>query len=329
MTESRAIRIGLAGFGIHGSRYAAHLLAGDVPGARLSAICRKDAAAGRELARAHGLAFHEDPLELASSKEVDAVVAVLPPTLHRDVAHACLSAGRPVLVEKPMAADARAAREVVEKQRATGSLLMVAHTLRFDPLVRAIRREAERLGAIRMVSICQRFEPTGHETRAWLDEPGPGGVILNTGVHGFDLLRYLTGAEPVSIQAEVSRVVTRGTEDQFAAALRLEPGGILCTIDNSRATGGRSGRIEVACERGQVWGDHVHRTLRRIEGRTEVEVGRFPPTPTIPETLRAFVRSIREGCEPEVTGADGLAAMRMVDAAILSARLGRRVDLAT
>jgi predicted dehydrogenase len=318
------IRLGLAGLGVHGSRYAEHLLAGDVEGARLTAISRRDEAAGREAAKSRGLAFAADPRDLAARDDVDAVVVVLPPTRNLEVVAACLERGKPVLVEKPMAATVADASEIAALAASSRAPLMVAHTLRFDPVVEAIRREMEGLGAVRMISIHQRFEPSGH---AWLDEPGPGGVILNTGVHGFDLLRHLTGAEPVSISAEVSSAVTRNTEDQFVAAVLLEPGGILCSLDNCRTTAGRSGRIEVAAERGQISGDHVHRTLHRIVGRVETSLGSPLPVPTVAAALRAFVRSVREGAEPPITARDGLAAVAMVEAAALSARTGRRVPV--
>ena len=293
-------------------------------GARLTAFARRDETAGRETAREHGLAFVADPANLAERDDVDAVVAVLPPTLHHGVVAACLAAGRPVLVEKPMAATVADAERIEALASRSAAPLMVAHTLRFDPVVEAIRREMPSLGAVRMIAIHQRFEPSPH---AWLDEPGPGGVLLNTGVHGFDLLRHLTGAEPVSVLCEAGSSVTRRTEDQIVATFRLEPGGILCVVDNSRATAGRSGRIEIVGEHGQIAGDHVHRTLHRVVGRTSTDLGSPPPVPTVAAALRAFVRAVREGSEPPITARDGLAAVRMAEAASLSARTGRRVPI--
>lgn len=318
------MKLGLAGLGVHGMRYALHLLRGDVPGARLAAVSRSDEAAGRAFALRHGLRFVADPLELTRAPDLDAVVVVLPPDVHPTMALACAGAARPVLVEKPLAPDGAAARRIVAEVERTGSFLMVAHTLRFDPLVRRLREEVATLGPIRVVALNQRFEPS---ERAWIDEPGRGGCVLNTGVHGFDLLRHLTGCEPVSIQAEVERAVTRRTDDTFAAAIRLEPGAVLATMDNARTTHGRSGRIEIVGEHGQVSGDHVHRWLRRIEGRIERDLGPVEPAATVAETLRAFVGAIRSGAPPPVTARDGAIAVEMADAAIVSAREGRRVTL--
>lgn len=318
------LRLGLAGLGVHGMRYARHLLDGEVQGAILAACSRADEAAGKEFAAQHGLAFVPDPSDLARSPAVDAVVLVLRPDLHPSVARACLEAGKPVLVEKPMAPDVRSAVELTSRASAASAPLMVAHTLRFDPTVERVRRLIPSVGALRMIALNQRFEPS---ERGWIDEPGAGGSVLNTGVHGFDLLRYLTGAEVASVQAETARIHTRATEDEYAAVLRMEPGGILATIDNARTTAGRSGRIEIVGERGQIRGDHVHRTLHRIEGRTETDLGPVPPGATIVETLSAFVRCVTEGGAAPVTATDGLRSIEIAEAVLLSARLGRRVRI--
>lgn len=318
------LRVGLAGLGIHGARYARHLLAGDVEGMRLAAVSRRDADKARAFAAEHGLAFAGDPRDLAAMGGLDAVIAVLEPQLHGPTALACLDAGRPVLVEKPMASELTTAEEIAARAESTGVPMMVAHTLRFDPLVLAVKHEAEALGPIRMVSIDKCLEPTD---RPWTDAAGKTGGFVHTGVHGFDLLRFLTGAEPVSIASEMQRIGTRHAENQFASLVRLEPGGILGVLQDSRATLGRSGAIAVICERGQVRGDHIHRTLHRVEGRRLADLGPVPDKPTVVEVMRAFEAAVRGGGPCPVGPRDGLAAMRLADAAWRSAQSGFRVPL--
>lgn len=316
--------IGLAGLGIHGARYARHLIRGDVPGARLVAVCRRNETAGKSFADEHGLHYDREVGDLAARSEVDAIVLVLPPNLHAPAALTVLGEGKPLLVEKPLAATRAAAVEVITELERTAGWLMMGHTLRFDEVVRRLRDEVSSLGALRLVAISQRFEPA---TRAWLDAPGPGGILLNTGVHAFDLLRYLTGLEASSIGAVCTRSTTRRTDDQFAGIVSLGPGKVQATIDNVRATDSRSGRIEIVGEHGQLWGDHVHRTLVRVRGKETTDLGPVPANPTIPATLAAFVGSVRDGGEPPIGAADGLAALELVEAAELAAREGRCVEL--
>ena len=153
-------------------------------------------------------------------------------------------------------------------------------------------------------------------------------MFLNTGVHGFDLLRWLTGSEPVSVFAEAGRAVTRETEDQYAAIFRMQPGDLIATVDNARSTHSRSGRIELVGSKAQIWGDHIHRTLVRVEGSRSIDLGPIEASPTVPLVLRSFVEALARGTEPEVGVRDGAAAVEMVEAAERSAREGCRVSLA-
>lgn len=318
------LRVGLAGLGIHGSRYARHLLQGDVPGARLSAVCRGDALRGLEFARRHGVAFVADPRELASHPDVDAVVLALTPDLHIDVGAACVEHGRPFLVEKPLAVDVAGGRRLARTVEQGSAFCMVAQTLRFDAVVRALKREAESIGTLRTVALNQRLEPS---TLDWVGSADLGGLLRVIGVHCFDLLRFLTGLEPVSVLAETHHALGGPAEDQFAALVRLEPGPVAAVVDCSRSTEARSGRMEVVGQQGQVWGDHIHRTLTRVEARELRELGPVPPSPTLPVAMAEFVRCVDRGQPPPVTVRDGLVAVETAEAARLSAASGRRVAL--
>lgn len=319
------LRIGLAGLGVHGARYAAHLLAGDVPGARLTVVSRRDERAGRAFATRHGLTYVKDPLELATHGDVDAVAVVLQPDLHPALAEACLGHRRPVLVEKPLAPDVKAARRLVELVEQSGTPLMVGHTLRYDAVVQALKHEAQKLGGVHLIALNQRFEPSD---RPWIDTPGVGGLFLNTGVHGFDLLRHLTGLEAVSVSATSARVLTERTEDQFVATVTLGAGDVLATVDNARSSTSRSGRIELVGATGQVWGDHIHRSLERVSGRERVDLGPVPARSTLPELLKDFVSGLADDRPPAIDVRDGLASIEMVEAGTRSAKLGRPVAIA-
>lgn len=317
------MRIGLAGLGVHGLRYAAPLLAGEISGAILTAVSRSDVERGAAFAAEHSLAFERDPRELAARADVDAVVLVLPPDLHPAAAVAALDAGKPVFVEKPMTPDAGSARKLADHVDAIGGWLMVGQTLRFDAVIEALLDRRNEIGELRAVTINQRFEPSD---RPWIDTPGRGGLFLNTGVHGFDLVRHLAGGEPVSVVAEAARIETRATEDLFSAVFVLD-NGALATVDNTRSTRSRSGRVELIGATGQLWGDHIHRSLEAVRGRERRELGPVPQRHTVPAALSAFAAALRDGSPPPVSAADGLAALEMIDAAERSAREGRRVLL--
>jgi predicted dehydrogenase len=236
---------------------------------------------------------------------------------------AALAAGKPVLAEKPLAAGVAAARGLVRAAAAPGAILMVAHTLRWNAVVRALRREARSLGSLRLIALNQRLESMD---RPWQENEVGGGVLLNTGVHAFDLLRFFSGEEIVEVSCQTWRAASARMPDTFAAVLSTASG-VLATVDNCRGTESRSGRMELVGARGQAGGDHVLGSLWRLRGRSLQVLPEPPPVPTVSAVLADFVRVAR-GHEPApVTATDGLAAVAVAAACELSARLGRRVRL--
>jgi predicted dehydrogenase len=189
-------------------------------------------------------------------------------------------------------------------------------------VVRAIHDRLDRIGQIHQICLSQRFEPS---RLRWLDEPAEsgGGIILHTGVHGFDLLRFFTGRSPVSAFAATARVATVKTEDTFVAALRFEGSPLLATVAGSRSTAGRSGWIEIAAERGQLCGDHVLGSAYRIDGTEKATIDTGPVVPTVAETLRRFARALASGAPVPIDLEDGLRAVAIAEACYRSAASGK------
>src|SRR5438876_9380547 len=199
-----AIRFGLIGMGRHGMRYAQHLMR-DLEGVELYAVCRQDPLRGSAFAREHNVQYYREYLDLLSDSKVDAVAVVTPPRLHERICTTALAAGKAALVEKPMACTSREAVSLVEAASRSDRLLMVAHTLRFNTVVQALEAHLDEIGAIHTISMSQRLEPPEHD---WLDDfaQAGGGATLNTGIHLFDLLRYLSGDEVRHVHCEVARI---------------------------------------------------------------------------------------------------------------------------
>ena len=328
------LHLGLIGCGRHGSRYAAHLLAGDVPGARLKAICRRDSVEGRRFAGEHGIDYHASYHELLADGRIEAVIVCLPPDLHPEVVLAAFAAGKKVLVEKPLAADLVGALAI--ERAAARRLLMVAQTLRFNSVVRAMESQRSELGEIHGFSASQRYEPL---PLAWIEEPGRGGTLRVTGVHSFDLARYLTGAEAVratceaiwsnpSTDTDTSPETTEPVDRSFAAIVRMEPGPVLATIDNSRRSGGRAGRMELVGEHGSFIGDHFLGEAMRLQNGRVTPLRIAPPVPTVRECLRAFIAAARDEMPVPITATDGRKAVELVEACRKSARTGKPVRIA-
>ncbi|PON17697.1 hypothetical protein C2W62_11835 [Candidatus Entotheonella serta] len=319
------IRFGLIGLGIHGERYARHLMR-DIRGAELYAVCRQDPAKGEAYARQYNVRYYREYIDLISDPNVDAMVVVTPTVLNERICTTAAAAGKPVLVEKPLARNSREAINIVETVARSGSLFMVGHTLRFNSVVRALEHHLDELGPLHTITMNQRLEPS---ERLWTDDfaDAGGGVVLQTGIHMFDLLRYFSDDEVRRVYCETDRIVYEELEDSFVATMRLRQSKARCLIDAARYTESRSGRIELVGEQGQLVGDHVHGYGMLIRGRELTPLDIPPAVNTIEELLKAFLSAILNDEDPPITVIDGLHSLEIAEACYHASSSGSAIDL--
>lgn len=320
-----SLGVGLLGLGRHGRRYAEHLVAGDVRGARLVALWRRDLTSGRRDAARYGAAVASSPLALCEHPEVDIVAVVLPPGLYPPIVEAAARAGKAILLEKPLAATSRDAGRILRAVRRAGVPAMVAHTLRFDPRVQALRRALRRLGPIREMHSVQHLPSRGVR---WESDRrhGAGGILHQTGTHGLDLVRVIAGREARLVRCFARRVRNPALPDAAVIELELQGGGA-AVLGIGKVSAGRSHLVEVVCDGGIVrvdlvtglltlsWGGSAQRRSRQREWLV-------PGAPTIPLALGAFVRAIRDGQRGPVPLEDAARTHAVVEAALTSARRG-------
>jgi len=285
------------------------------------ALARRDAEARARAAEEFGCRAHADYRELIEGSDVDALIVVVPPALHLEIVTAAARAGKPVLLEKPAAARLPAGRALLAELRRHPVPLMVAHTLRYNAVVRALLDARGRIGRIHAVTLTQRFEPS---RLAWLDEPAQsgGGITLHTGVHSFDLLRLLTAQEAAEVRCSIASLHTRHTEDSFAAGIRMADGLTLATVSGSRAAGGRTGYIELAGERGSLIGDHIAQRAHLVTGTRIDEIPIAGAIPTVREVLRDFADALLAGRPMPIPFEEGLRAVAIAEACYAAAQSG-------
>lgn len=136
---------------------------------------------------------------------VDAIYIATPPSAHVEHALACIAAGIPVLIEKPMATNAEDARRIAQAARARSVFAMEAMWTRFLPAATALREAvaARRCGEVRLVSgdfgLSQRPEPRN----GMFDPQLGGGALSHLGAYPLSLGQWLFG-EPTQVQALAS-----------------------------------------------------------------------------------------------------------------------------
>ena len=307
------LRLAVIGAGKHGARYAAHA-ARDVDGIELVAVCRRDPVKGGALAAELGCEFDADAERLLKRRDIDAVVLVTVPRLVPAFLSLAIESGKRLIVEKPVSPTLEGGRAMLATIEKSGVYCLAAHTLRFNAAVEGLRRELPSLGRLDSLMFTQRFPPQPEVL--WLDNPeqSGGGNILHTGVHCFDLLRWLTGQEVNAVAASARAVVTERSEDLFSSVLEMTEPGLVAHVACSRTTNSRNGLIEASGENGQLVIDHVLGTGYRLTARGREQLVLEPPRMTVRMLLERFADDARTGAAPPITYRDGLAAVAVAEA---------------
>jgi len=320
----KKVGFGVIGLGRHGTRYAEHIL-NDIPDAGLVAVSRRNEEAGSAYAGGRGIAYYRDYRRLIRDDRIEAVVIVATPNLNREIAVQAARAGKHVLVEKPFAFSVKDADIMIKEAEKSRIKLMVAQTLRYNPVLVEMKKRKEEIGPLHTIIASQRYESL---ERGWKREKkiAGGGNIFDLGVHVFDLIRWISGGEVKSVYCETDHIVNPDLEDSFVAVLALKSG-IKCVVDSCRYTKSRSGRIELVGEEEQLIGDFVHGSLLRLCGQEMLPVRVPEDIPTVKGVLQDFCDSIIHDTVPPITGFEGLKTVQIAEACYLSAKTGKTVSL--
>jgi predicted dehydrogenase len=313
----KTLSIGLIGLGRHGMRYARHLLEG-IDGLALAAVCRRDREQGQRFAREHGVRFHADYNALVADPGVDAVAVVTPHDLHAAPALAAIAAGKPLLVEKPLAGRAAEGEAIANAAAARGACVAVAQTLRYEAGVRAFRDALGTMGGPLSLHILLRGEDrnAGPDGR-WRAQDNDGGALLDAGVHFFDLVRFLGLGRVRRLFARTDHALGYPVEDTFTALLEADACAV--TIEVTRIGSSRCETIEALTPGGILALDRFGAGLTKIVGRERTTIDYPRDVATLPLFLAEFRDAALHGTPVPVTLADGLRALRIADACRASA----------
>jgi len=298
----RLLRVGVIGVGVMGSNHA-RVFAG-LPGAELIGVADPDRRQADFVARTLGCSAVGDVNELLDL-DVDAVTIAAPTHLHRDIALTCIARGIHVMVEKPIASSVEEGREIIGAAERAGVTLMVGHVERFNPAVEAIK-EAVKNEDILSIAITRvgPFPPRMSNV----------GVVIDLAVHDIDLIRWFTDSEIVEVQPQLSSAVA---EREDIALLQFRTAsGVLAHINTNWLTPFKARTVVVATRGKYITGDLLTRQVTECFGfqpdgsysMRHLSVGHAEP---LRSELLAFLRSVRTGAAPVVTGEEGVASLEI------------------
>lgn len=330
-----SIGVGLIGAGRMG-RVFAHTLAFTVAEVNLVAIADIDPRTSQEVATGYGVKYHyTDYQQLLRRDDIEAVVIATPTATHAEVIKAAAAAGKHIFSEKPLAQTLGACEEAIAAVAEAGVKLQLGFMRRFDPAYLMAKEKIDQ-GAI---GIPVMFRATSRDPKRtsleFARRENSGGLILDMGVHDFDLARWLMGSEVVRLQTEGACLVypeLKDVGDIDNAIINLKfANQAIGNIDLSRnAVYGYDIRTEVLGSEGGLLIGKLQQTSILVmtrQGVTHDTVPYFMERfgEAYSAEIRAFIACIQEGREPSVTGWDARQATAIGVAATLSLDEGRPV----
>ena len=356
MSEKKKVRIGIIGFGGQGSLYVGFLKAGLVKNAVLGAVC--DINSEKLDSRCEKFRLKcprfTDHMEMLKSGEVDAVIVTTPHYYHPPIVVDALNCGIHAMSDKPAGVYTKQVKEMIAAADAHPELVFgLMLNQRTNKVYRRMREMiAEgKIGEIKRVNWlitdwyrAQSYFDSSPWRATWKGEGG--GVIFNQAPHQLDLLQWITGMMPVSMQAHChfGKWHNIETEDDVTAYMEF-PNGATGVFITSTADYPGTNRLEVLGTKGKLvctngnsldfyeskkderefnetykggFGNpgsrKKHVMTRRISGQHL-------------EVLNNFASAIAGKKELFVNGREGLLGVEIADSMLLSQWLGRAVEV--
>jgi glucose-fructose oxidoreductase len=333
-STNRKIRYAVVGLG-HLAQVAVLPAFKNAANSQLVAVVSGDEEKRKKLGKKYRLehVYSYDDYDRALA-EVDAVYIVVPNHLHREYAVRAANAGVHVLCEKPMAVTEEDCEAMIAAANTAGVKLMIAYRLHFEEgNLEAVRlAQSGDLGKLRIFN--SEFAQQVAEGNIRVTEPVEkgGGPVYDMGVYCINAARYLFQAEPAAVFATSASDGDKrfqNVEEMTTVVMRF-PKERLATFTCSFGAADIS-RYALIGTKGVLTADPAYEYAsatkfeRTIEGKSSRK--KYPKRDQFAAEVVYFSDCILQNKEPETSGVEGLADVRIVRAIYESARAGKTVDL--
>lgn len=264
----------------------------------------------------------------------DAISVCTPTSTHHDTAMQCIEAGKPVLIEKPIAVSIQEAEELVRAAQKAGTTLMVGHVERFNPAIGKLKEVIGDFGPI--------FSMSARRVGGYPARIKDCGVTIDLAIHDIDLMRWLANGNIKEVYANITFRLNDKNEDSCMAFLKFDNGAI-GTIEVNWLTptkirsltftsGLAFGTVDMINQRlftyektsGEVYKNYKE-LLRMYNPKTrDIPVQKAEP---LMLELQHFLDCAKEGRRPLIDGKDGMEALRVAMAVLESAKTGTPIKM--
>ncbi|MWV45913.1 gfo/Idh/MocA family oxidoreductase [Paenibacillus sp. HJL G12] len=341
---TKKMRFAIVGAGVISPLHARAILGH--PEAELTAIVDEIPEKANALAKEFGSPPTFATLEqMLNEGEVDAVCVCVPSGLHRDVTVASARAGKHVLCEKPLGITAKDMDEMIETCHTNGVKLATVFQKRTTEAALLTKKVVDegKLGRLVMGDAYLKYFRSReyYKSAGWrgtwaLDG---GGALMNQGVHGVDIIRWLMG-DVESVFAYASPLIHDiEVEDTAVAVIKYVSGAYGVIQGATTVNPGQEARFEIHGEHGSIiYGDSGFKVWKTLDGDTVPgsEPGGTAEGTDDPHAISAdghyilvddLIRAVRDNREPLISGEEARKSVDLILAIYESARTGREVRL--
>lgn len=310
-----SICIGLIGAGRMGEVFAHHLAYG-IPDADFTAVADANHETAKRVAARYGAKSHyDDYAELLSQKDIDAVVIATPTKTHDKVVVDAANAGKHIFSEKPLALTLQGCNAAIAAVKTAGVKLQVGFMRRYDPAYVAAKQKID----AGVIGTPVMFKSVGRDPKRtnleFAHRVNSGGLIMDMGIHDFDLARWLIGSEVKRVFSEGGCLVFPELKDvndidNAVISLKFENGAVGAVDVSRNAVYGYDVRTEVMGSEGSLAIGKEQQTPLWVKTRTGVTHDTVPYfmerfAEAYAAEIKDFVACLESDKEPAISGEDG------------------------
>jgi glucose-fructose oxidoreductase len=256
---------------------------------------------------------YENYDEISENPDIDIIYVVLPNSMHREYTIRAANAGKHVICEKPMALNAGECREMIAACKKNGVQLSIGYRMQFEPHTREIMRLGQEkvYGAVRQISCGAGYREKRPDHWKVKKAMG-GGAMMDMGVYPLQAARYVTGEEPVSVNARsyVTRPEIFSEADEVMIFDLQFPSGAIASLSTGFHTG--FNYLKVFADEGRFELEPFS-SYRGIKGKTSKGGLDFPVVNQQASQMDEVAECILSGKPMRVPGEEGLNDMIVVD----------------
>lgn len=319
-----------------------------VPEAEIVAVYTRNAEKAKAFAEKHHIPnWYDDMDRLINESGCEVVDICLPNFLHAEATLKAATAGKHIIIEKPLAVTLEEADTMIAACKKAGVKLMYAEELCFAPKYERVRHLVNE-GAVEKVYMLKQSEKHSGPHSDWFYDINlaGGGVLMDMGCHAIQWCRWMLKNEKViSVYATMNTVLHNkrtNAEDNSVVIIEFESG-VTAVLENSWAKhGGMDDRCEVYGTGGVIYADlfmgnaaityskEGYGYAMEKAGTTagwSFTVFEEAFNQGYPQELKHFIECIQQDTDPLVTGEDGRAVLEIIYAAYASAGQGKKIML--